>query len=1134
MRSVVKWAVHNSPAVNTFMIGLLVVGAVSMVSLRREVFPSFELEIILVTVPYPGASPEEIAEGICQKIEEAVRSVDGIKKQTAVAQENSGFLVLELQSNADVQKILIEVQSEVDRIPSFPILAEDPEIKQITLREPVIRLAVMGPDNTDIESALRLRNLTEKIRSDLLRQPTVSQANISGERDYQIDIEIPEEALRRYGLTLQEVANIVRRENLELPGGRIRTETQEYLLRGKNKRLTGVGIAELPLVTQANGVVLKIGDIGTVSDAFVDDAFVSRVDGKPALVVNVERTKSEDLLAMIEEVKAYVANVEVPAGYRVKTWADRSVDVSDRMNLLIENGVLGLALVFFMLALFLNLRLSFWVALGIPVAVLSAGTVLLYCGETLNMLSMFAFLMALGIVVDDAIVIGENIHAHQQRGIDPVQAAIDGTLEVLPSVAASVATTIVAFMPLLYVTGVMGKFLAVMPLAVIAMLVVSLLESALILPCHLAHTEPGMARRFISRFVRMRPVVYWTMVAITAVVGGLALWRCVPPRSSFDYMLLAMVLIPIGLLQLYPLRYVVRLFNWLSGVTTDRLHWFIDHIYRPILDWCVRRPGIVSCSAVSLLLVSLGFVNAGFVPYIIFPKTDTNEIIAKVSFPDGTPAHITEAATRKIEEGFERLNNRYTESGTPIKRTLRRAVGLVTGSGPLGPATLSSGSHVGMVEVELVETSSRDVLSYDLLSEWREETGPIAGTESLTFELPEMGPGGAAIEFKILSSTGDVAELEAAVEASKAELARQRGVVDVRDDSRPGKWEFQLVKKPKAESMGIPLAQLAETVRASYYGEEVMRLQRGRHEVKLMVRYPSDQRRSLFGFEEIEVRTPDGAEYPLTELADVKVRRGYSEINRIDQLRSITVTADVKQDEGNASQTVNYLQEKFVPTLLADYPGVFVRWEGQKEQTDDSVHSMLTGFGVALLGMYVLLTVEFRSYIQPALILMIIPFGVVGAIWGHAVMGLPITIFTLFGLIALTGVVVNDAIVLIDFINHRRAAGFPMMEALLDAGCRRFRPVLLTSVTTIAGLTPMLMEKSFQAQFLIPLAATMVFGLMLATLMVLILIPTFYGIYWRLFLKDPTLEPETLLIEPPVRADIVHPIAVEAASNIQA
>ena len=313
-----------------------------------------------------------------------------------------------------------------------------------------------------------------------------------------------------------------------------------------------------------------------------------------------------------------------------------------------------------------------------------------------------------------------------------------------------------------------------------------------------------------------------------------------------------------------------------------------------------------------------------------------------------------------------------------------------------------------------------------------------------------------------------------------------------------------------------------------------MRLQRGRHEVKLMVRYPSDQRRSLFGFEEIEVRTPDGAEYPLTELADVKVRRGYSEINRIDQLRSITVTADVKQDEGNASQTVNYLQEKFVPTLLADYPGVFVRWEGQKEQTDDSVHSMLTGFGVALLGMYVLLTVEFRSYIQPALILMIIPFGVVGAIWGHAVMGLPITIFTLFGLIALTGVVVNDAIVLIDFINHRRAAGFPMMEALLDAGCRRFRPVLLTSVTTIAGLTPMLMEKSFQGQFLIPLAATMVFGLMLATLMVLILIPTFYGIYWRLFLKDPTLEPETLLIEPPVRADIVHPIAAEAASNIQA
>jgi len=1102
MRGVVKWAIGNSPAVNTLMLGILIVGGLSMMSLHREVFPAFELEIILVSVPYPGASPEEVEQGICQKIEEAVRSIDGIKKQTAVAQENSGFLVLELQSNSDVQKILDEVRSEVDRIPSFPDLTEEPEIKQITLREPVIRVAVTGPDVSDVESSLQLRQVAEELRGGLLRQPAVSQANIVGALDFQIDIEIPEDSLRRYGLTLKQVADVVRRENLELPGGRIETDSQEFLIRGKNKRLTGAEIAEIPLITQEGGVVLKVGDIGQVSDAFVDEAFVSRIDGKPGLVINVERSKTEDLLQMIEEVKDFVAKVEVPAGYQVKTWADRSIDVADRMKLLIENGALGLILVFFMLALFLNLRLSFWVALGIPVAVLGAGAVLFYNGQTLNMLSMFAFLMALGIVVDDAIVIGENIHAHQQRGVDSVQAAIDGTVEVLPSVIASVMTTIIAFLPLMFVTGVMGKFLAVMPLAVIAMLIISLIESAIILPCHLAHTEKNWLGRWLDACERMSASWFWGLVGVAILMGGWLIGWARPLDSKVDYVILVAVIGVVALLQVFPLRQLGKTFNWLSEIMSRQLTAFVERHYRPALKWCVCRPGLVSCSALTILLVSLAFVNAGFVPYIIFPKSDTNEILVKVTFPDGTPTHITEAATRELEESFHRINDRYAAAGMPLIRTMRRAVGEVNASGIMGPDTRSAGSHVGVVEVELVETSSRDVVSYELLAQWRNETGPLAGTEALTYELPEVGPGGAAIEFKLLTTTGDIAELEAAVEDCKAELESQQGVVDVRDDSRPGKWEFQLVKKAKAEAMGVSLAQIAETVRASYYGEEVMRLQRGRHEVKLMVRYPRAQRRRLADFDEIRVRTGNDAEYPLTELAAVNVQRGYAEINRIDQQRSITITADVIPGEGNANRSVHYLQQQFMPGLTEKYPGILVRWEGQKEKTDESVNSMFVGFMVALLGMFALLTVEFRSYVQPVLILTIIPFGIVGAIWGHAVMGLPITIFTLFGLIALTGVVVNDSIVLIDFINQRREAGSPMIDALLDAGCRRFRPVLLTSVTTIAGLTPMLMETSFQAQFLIPLAATMVFGLMLATVMVLVLVPTFYGIYWRCLIPE--------------------------------
>ncbi len=416
----------------------------------------------------------------------------------------------------------------------------------------------------------------------------------------------------------------------------------------------------------------------------------------------------------------------------------------------------------------------------------------------------------------------------------------------------------------------------------------------------------------------------------------------------------------------------------------------------------------------------------------------------------------------------------------------------------MGPDTRTTGSHAGSAFIELVDSAHRDITSQEIIDAWRTEVGEIAGAESVSFGSVQMGPGGTPVEFKMLAETQHMRELEEAVEKCKAKLAEYPGIVDIADDSNPGKFEFQLTIKDKAKAMGISLAQLAQTVRSSYYGEEVMRLQRGRHEVKLMVRYPPDERRSLANFNDIRVRTTDGSEYPLTELADVHVQRGYSEINRVDQLRSITITADIQEAVGNARQTVADLQRNYIDDLLADHPHVRVLWEGQQEQTNESVRSMMFGFMMAILAMFVLLTAEFRSYVQPLIILAIIPFGFVGAIWGHYFMGLPLTIFTMFGLVALTGVVVNDSIVLIDFINHRVRDGLPLYDALVDAGRRRFRPVLLTSVTTIAGLTPMLTETSFQAQFLIPLAATLVFGLLVATGLVLILIPTYYAVYRRL------------------------------------
>ncbi len=1050
MRSLIRWAVHNTPAMNTLMLSILIVGGVSLAMMRREVFPEFDLEMILVTVPYPGATPEEVEEGICQKIEEAVRSISGLKKQVAVAQEGAGYLVLYLESNVNVQKILNEVRAEIDRIPSFPDLAEDPEVQQITFRSPAIRVGVIGPEADSPEAEWRLRELGEQIRDELLLLPSVSQADLTNVRKYQIDVEIPEATLRKYGLTLQQVARTVRRENIELPGGKINTSSQDILLRGKNKRLTGADIARIPLVTDARGVVLTAADLGVVRDDFEDTTASNRVNGKPAMVIAINRTSSEDLLAIVEEVQTFLTerSATMPPGYQLTSWQDSSIDVRDRMDLLLSNGLQGLVLVFLVLAVFLELKLAFWVAIGIPIAVLGGSAVLLGCGQTLNMLSMFAFLLVLGIVVDDAIVIGENIYVHRDRHESLVEAAVNGTVEVWSSVAASVLTTVMAFVPLFFVSGVMGKFIAVMPVAVISMLAISLLESTLVLPCHLAH------------------------------------------RDSLIFRVLGVVL--------YPLRPLTALFARINRGTDHAVHWFVARFYLPVIGWSLKYPAVVIAASLAALLVTAGLVRSGFTPYVLFPKLDSRIIEAKVAYPDGTPAAVTERATRKLEEAIRRVDERIAAQHLAVVTLTHRAVGEVTGAGSLGPESRSSGSHLGGVYVELVDPSQRDVTSEEILRQWRADAGEFPGAERLTFGSANMGPGGPPIEFKLLAGTRDVAQLEAAVEECKARLAQYPGVFDIRDDSSPGKWEYQLRVQDKALAMGVTAGDLAETVRASYYGEEVMRLQRGRHEVKLMVRYPEQQRRSLADFDEVRVRTGDGSERPLTELADVTIGRGYSEINRVDQLRSITVTADLDDTRANASQIVSDLQANFVPGMFAKHPNVRVRWEGQREESDESMQSLFVGFLLAIFGMYCLLTLEFRSYFQPFLILTIIPFGFMGAIWGHALMGLPLTIFSMFGLVSLTGVVVNDSIVMVDFINQRLQAGTPLRTALLEAGRRRFRPVLLTSMTTVAGLAPMLVETSFQAQVLVPMAASLAFGLMASTVLVLITVPALYSVYGRL------------------------------------
>jgi multidrug efflux pump subunit AcrB len=1062
----VRWATQNTPGINVMVIGTLITGIISFFWLRREVFPEFELEVVLVTVPYPGASPADAENGVCQPVEEAVRALDGIKRLVSIAREGGGYVLVELDSNVrDVQKVVTEIRSRVDRIMNFPDLAEDPQVEQITFREAAIRVAVMGPESSDPQAEFRLREVAESVRDDLLDLGSISQANIQGAKPFQIDVEISEDTLRKYGLTLTTVAQILRRENIEMPGGQLKADGQEILLRGKNRREIGEEIKQLPVLSQPNGVVLKVADVGQVKDEFDDSSVINEVNGRPALVISVDRTSDEDLLNIADEVHRYAQIAELPPGYQLQIWGDTSVDVRDRIRLLRDNGLQGLCFVFILLALFLEFRLAFWVSLGIPISVLGAAVILLLTDQTLNMLSMFAFLMALGIVVDDAIVVGENIYAHRGMGKNFVQAAIDGTAEVLPSVTTAVLTTIIAFMPFFFVSGVMGKFIAVMPVAIIAMLGISLIEACTALPCHLSH---GTKEK---------------------------------PRT------VAQKIMSIFLVGLKPIE---KLFHHGSLLFGGLLDWFGDHIYVPLLRFLLRYPLLGMGGGIAALLITVAFVNAGYVPINPFPKTDSNQILAQIVFPDGTPTQVADDATKRMESAIRKVSQEIYEADQsagnalqfddgatqgPVKLTFRQ-VGQLTNQGPMRSAGGGSGGHVGQVFVELRDSSERSVSSTELINLWRRAAGEFNGAELVRFDSASVGPGGQPIEFKLLAPASQQDQLEAAVEAAKTHLATYAGVYDIRDDAAPGKIEFQIRVKDTAQSMGITSAELAETIRNAYYGAEVMRLQRGRHEVKLMVRYPTDERTSLAQFNEIRVRGVDGIERPITELAEITVTRGYSEINRLDQQRSITVTADLDATEANSQEIANSLRFNFfADTFKEDFPAVSVNWEGQQQQTMESISSLAIGSALALLAMYILLVLEFRSYFQPLLIMAIIPFGIIGAVWGHAIMGIEVTLFSFFGLVALTGVVVNDSIVLVDFINHRVRGGMDEQEALLEAGRRRLRPVFLTSLTTIGGLFPMLLETSFQAQFLVPMATSIAFGLMLSTVLVLFQVPVFFQLY---------------------------------------
>ncbi|MGD9136929.1 MAG: efflux RND transporter permease subunit, partial [Desulfobacterales bacterium] len=1058
MRALGKWSIKNNVTVNLIMIFIIMAGIFTVMKMRREMFPQFSLDMIVVSVLYPGSSPEEVEEGICIKIEEQIQSIEGIKTLRSTAREGAGEVIAELETGSDVQKILDEIKAEVDRIDTFPEEAEEPLVMEIIRQDPTISVAIYGqlPEK-------RMREIAERIRDDLFaakaaddqgsggwqdiiasilkrfrfKQPeSITQIDLIGVREYEIAVEVSEENLRRYGISFDEVVSAVRAGSLDLPGGKIKTDQGEILIRAKGQLYTGQEFEKIPLITLSDGTVVRLGQVANVIDGFEDLDIKTRFNGKPAVIVQVSRTSEQDSIEIAKIARSYVDKLkrDLPEELDFEIWGDISTMVESRIDLMLRNGFQGILLVFIALALFLNLRLAFWVALGIPISFMAAFVVLSGFDQTINMISLFAFIMTLGILVDDAIIVGENVYSHYSRGKSPAAAVVDGLKEVGGPVVMAVSTTVVAFSPLLFIAGIMGKFIAVMPLAVIIILIVSLGEALIILPSHLNHALKQSEKK-------ERKVTSWH--------EGV--------RKKLD----------------------------------QGMHAAIDRLYSPAIKYVVRNKYFTLSIGIGVLIISLGIIAGGYVPFVFFPKGESDWIVAEVIYPLGTPYDLTEQTIEYLEKESFELNTSLPEFSEANGKLVKNTFSIVGAIPRRDWKPPEYGGHVGQVWLELASSEHReDVSTHTIVNKWRNLIGEIPGVDRLTFATLEGGPAGNPIEVQLSGQNFD--QLKQAAAELEMELATYPGTFDISNNFKPGKQEKKIRIKEGSRSIGVTMRDLARQIRQAFYGEEALRIQRDRNDVKVMVRYADKERHSLAGIEDMRIRTQDGREIPIEEVADITPGRAYSVINRVDRKRTITVLSDIDAAIANASVITNDLATNFLPALAERYPGIVYDFEGQAKRTSESLDSIKSGYLLAMMGIFLLLASQFRSYIQPVIIMMAIPFGLIGAILGHLVMGMEFTIVSIFGIVALSGIVVNDSLILIDFINRALRSGVDISQAVIESGKARFRPVLLTSVTTIAGLFPLLLERSFQAQFLIPMAVSICFGLLIATVLTLLYVPALY------------------------------------------
>jgi multidrug efflux pump subunit AcrB len=1048
-QGVVAWMARNTVAANLLMFVLLVGGYIMSGRIKQEVFPEFQMDWIIVQVAYPGASPEEVEQGIVLAIEEQVRGLDGVKQVVASASEGSGNVYVELLLGTSAEKALSDVKTAVDRISSFPEDAERPVISLMSNRKNVVSVALYG----DLDEKA-LKELAEQLRDQILTDGRVTQVELSGTRPTEISIEVPGARLREYGLTLDSVATAVRRQAVQVPAGLVKTDAGEVLLRTDERRDVGHEFENIPVLTTPDGATVTVGQLATVQDGFQDVDRYATFQGQRAVLIDVYRVGEETPIAVADAVREKLEEFEdrLPPGLAVAITSDDSEMYRDRIDLLMRNALMGLILVFVTLGLFLKLQLSFWVTLGIPVSFLGTMMLMPATGVSINMISLFAFIVTLGIVVDDAIVVSENVYEFRQRGMSLMDAAVRGTQAVAVPVTFSVLTTVVAFMPLFFVPGFMGKLFGVIPVVVVCVLLVSLAESLFILPSHLAH-EFSAPKQGLLRAA-------WVVLSVPLAILKPFAW-------SFEQLRIAF---------------------------TRALAWFIAKLYTPSVRFAVHERYLTLAVGIASLAAVVGLIAGGHVDFSFMPRMESDNIRASAALPFGTPVAQTQVVQDRLVKGLEEA---LAELGGEDK--LSRGIYAVIGQGiadggPGGGVRGIPGGHVTNVRLRMVAAADRPgITAAKVVDVWRAKVGEIPGVEVLNFKS-NMGPSaGAPIDVQL--SHRDVTVLERAATELAAKLAAFDGVYDIDAGFSDGKPQLDLTLTPLAEASGVNATDLARQVRGAFYGSEALRQQRGRDELRVFVRRPESERRSEHAIESFLVRTPSGADLPLADAAEIDRGRAATSIGRSDGRRVIHVTSEVDLAVNNPSKIAQAIEKDLLPDLRKHYPDLKWSMEGEQREQREAMSALGRGFVLALFVIFAMLAVVFRSYVQPVIVMAAIPFGIVGAVMGHALMGYGLSIMSMMGIVALAGVVVNDSLVMVHAANEfRDTEGLHPRDAIQAAGIRRFRPILLTSLTTFFGLMPMILETSMQARFLVPMALSLGFGVMFATFITLILVPAFYAI----------------------------------------